>query len=196
MPLCGSSSGCGCAVTSVAADSGEIDGQFPTITVDGNGTHISPWLLELNENWAGAVVDAIEANATEIDTRGIVARVLGPGADQLISATAVTDVTGVSVTWTADPTRLYRCALNINLGKTTTDIVQMYLRNAANGILTLRSEYMTNGYYSAVVLDHFLTGVTGSQTVKASLSTASGSVTTVGTFSRNAVLYVEDMGPA
>ena len=56
MPLCGSSF-CGCAITSVpvAAGDGYIDGAYPTITVDGNGTGASPWVLSLNDEWASAV---------------------------------------------------------------------------------------------------------------------------------------------
>ncbi|WP_373070181.1 hypothetical protein [Gemmatimonas sp.] len=53
MPLCGSST-CGCAVTSTPATSGAINGFFPSITVAGNGTPVSPWLFNLNPDWAGA----------------------------------------------------------------------------------------------------------------------------------------------
>jgi hypothetical protein len=54
MPLCGSSS-CGCAVVSVPATSGAINGALPAIDVAGNGAPTSPWNLTLNDEWAAAL---------------------------------------------------------------------------------------------------------------------------------------------
>ena len=62
MPLCGTANGCGCAVTSAPAGSGEIDGFYPSITVDGSGTPASPWIFNLDEDWASEVADALNAS--------------------------------------------------------------------------------------------------------------------------------------
>jgi hypothetical protein len=58
MPLCGSSR-CGCALVSVPAASGAIDGFLPTIDVAGNGTPASPWNLTLNDDWVAAMVEDV-----------------------------------------------------------------------------------------------------------------------------------------
>ena len=58
--LCGSSF-CGCAIVSVPAASGAINGALPTIDVAGNGTSASPWNLTLNSQWV-AEVAAVAGN--------------------------------------------------------------------------------------------------------------------------------------
>lgn len=57
MPLCGATV-CGCAVSSVPAVSGELNGHLPTIDVAGNGTTISPWNLTINDEWVVALIEA------------------------------------------------------------------------------------------------------------------------------------------
>jgi hypothetical protein len=59
MPLCGSQIACGCALSSIPSEDSEIGGAFPTITVDGAGTALSPWLLSVNPEWTDAVVDGL-----------------------------------------------------------------------------------------------------------------------------------------
>jgi len=68
MPLCGATV-CGCAVTSVPATVGELDGFLPTIDVAGNGTTISPWNFTLNDDWilaflARVLPEIVETAAT------------------------------------------------------------------------------------------------------------------------------------
>lgn len=71
MPLCGSDRTCGCAVTSTAATSGEIDGNYPTINVSGGGSPGSPWNFSLDTGWASAVAGYgadITTNTADIAT--------------------------------------------------------------------------------------------------------------------------------
>lgn len=67
MPLCGSSY-CGCALVSVAATSGTINGDLPTIDVAGSGTPGSPWNLTLNDEWADEVANAINGMVAGVHT--------------------------------------------------------------------------------------------------------------------------------
>lgn len=52
---------CGCALTSTPADSGEINGYFPTINVLGSGQPGDPWNLTLDGGWAAQVANSIGA---------------------------------------------------------------------------------------------------------------------------------------
>lgn len=58
MPLCGSDSGCSCALSSAPALTGAVDGELPTITVSGTGVGADPWQIALNPDWAAAVAAA------------------------------------------------------------------------------------------------------------------------------------------
>jgi len=62
---------CGCAIVSVPATAGDIDGHFPTIDVAGNGTTASPWNLTINDEWAGSVVGGLlVAQGDIVDLQG------------------------------------------------------------------------------------------------------------------------------
>lgn len=60
--LCGTTPNCGCSMSTVAATTGTVGGQLPTITVTGNGNTV-PWAMSLNTAWASAVVTAALALA-------------------------------------------------------------------------------------------------------------------------------------
>jgi hypothetical protein len=65
MPLCGSQRACGCAISSTAATSAEINGDYPTIGVSGAGTGPSPWIMSLDTNWATEVATAVNTFNTQ-----------------------------------------------------------------------------------------------------------------------------------
>lgn len=58
--LCGSGRSCGCAITTVPATGGSINGHYPTIDVIGGGGVDNPWKLTLNPNWVDAVTELMD----------------------------------------------------------------------------------------------------------------------------------------
>lgn len=109
----------------------------------------------------------------------------------------VADITGLSVAWTAVSTRLYKVSLNVVLQKlTTANAVTAYITNAANvGVIARSTTLAINDLYT-LHAEWIETGLSGAQTRKARVETASGTVTVVNSFSRNGILTVEDIGPA
>lgn len=118
------------------------------------------------------------------------------GADQAGIA-AITDITGATVTWTADATRIYKLTLNVNLQKlTTANNVSTYITDGSNNVKIARSTTMAINDVIAVPLVWTESGISGSQTRKGRVETATGTVTVTNTFTRNAIMMVEDIGPA
>lgn len=118
------------------------------------------------------------------------------GSDQTGIST-IADVTGVTTTWTAVSTRLYRVSINICVTKVTTaNAVTLYATTAANATVLARSATLAINDLYTFHLDWIETGLSGAQTRKARLETATGTVTAVNSFSRNAIITVEDVGPA
>lgn len=119
-----------------------------------------------------------------------------PGADQTGIA-AVADITGLSVTWTADSTRLYKTTINVNYAKATTaNFASLHFTTGANAVILSRSTYMQIADYFTVELTWIEAGLSGSQTRKARADCTSGTLTVVNSFSRSGTIIVEDIGPA
>lgn len=59
MTLCGSSS-CGCALVAARATSGDVEGEFPTITIDGSGEIGNAWNVRPSDPWAAVIAGRIE----------------------------------------------------------------------------------------------------------------------------------------
>jgi hypothetical protein len=118
------------------------------------------------------------------------------GSDQTGIST-IADITGATVTWTADSTRIYKMTLNVNVQKiTTANSITTYLTNGSNGTVLARSTTLAINDLADIILVWTESGLSGSTTRKGRIETASGTVTVVNSFSRNAILVVEDIGPA
>lgn len=118
------------------------------------------------------------------------------GTDQTGIA-AVADVTGVSATWTAGSTRQYRVSVNMVIQKlTTANAVTAYITTAANATIIARSTTLAINDLYTLHMEWVETGISGAQTRKARIETATGTVTVVNSFSRSAIITVEDIGPA
>jgi hypothetical protein len=186
MPLCGSST-CGCAIVSVPAATGAINGHLPTIDVAGNGTTASPWNLTLNDEWAAALPKGTLDYASVTANQG--------------SITTIVDLTGMTVTFTASPERLYRIVASALPQSTVAgDSAALSIATSANVQVQRRdtgalANANVPGGVSAEIL---LTGLSGSVTYKARMARQFGS----GTITANAVatvpmlMYVEDVGLA
>lgn len=118
------------------------------------------------------------------------------GSDQSgISTTA--DITGVSVTWTADSSRIYKMSLSVNIQKlTTANTVATYITTGANAAVIARSTTLAINDLFPLHFEWTESGLSGTTTRKARIETATGTVSVINSFSRNAILIVEDVGPA
>lgn len=90
--------------------------------------------------------------------------------------TTLADVTGLSVTWTADASRKY--LVNVHymlLSNTNNTFGNVWIRNASNTQLSVNTVYLANASFAAGgVLTHRMTGISGSYTVKVSIDNAGG----------------------
>lgn len=147
---------------------------------------------------SGQVPTAAELNAITTDINAVVRAwyATAGGIDQT-GISAVADATGYSVTWTADPTRLYRIHCTMCIQKVTTaNAVTAYITDASNTGIQASSVTLAINDLAMVVISKVQTGLSGSTTRKIRLETASGTVSVVNSFSRNGQLIVEDIGPA
>ena len=117
-----------------------------------------------------------------------------PNADTSIPGGFVmTDVAGLSVTFTADPTRRYKTTLSLNLRKdTAAGSMWSQIRSAASANLGERTSYTpTAGTQMQSTVIAIESGLSGTQTRKGSCScdAAAGTV-----FSAGSLIVVEDIG--
>jgi len=154
---------------------------------------------------AGANAIRDLALALDAQTPRIVGRVFGPGADQNIPANSATiDVTGMTLTWTAVAGRRYRLVWNTNvttLGASAAGTLA-FTNQAGSGYIA--------GSYRSIVLDHSGSMIiahvetvedfpTGGSVTRKCIATANtspgGELILIGTYTRNPIFYVEDVGP-
>jgi hypothetical protein len=121
MALCGSLR-CGCGITSTPAVEGALDGELPSILVEGSGEAGDPWNLMLNDGWAAAVINHINAADTDIT-----AAELAIGAAELDIAALETDVAALTASWISYSPTLS----NITIGNGTQ--THRYLRFGPTG---------------------------------------------------------------
>ena len=113
--------------------------------------------------------------------------------------TALADLTGLSVTWTAVTSRRYRLSFSgqaVNsTGSTMCDYV---IATSANVQVVLRSHFMVSGGITpnGVGAEVYLTGLSGSVTYKVRASSPSGALQISASATSPAFFTVEDIGPA
>lgn len=115
---------------------------------------------------------------------------------------SVADITGLTVTWDADPTREYRLSGHIELASTNVlDVMVAYISTAAGGQLT-RSTFplmqVAGSLATTFPLEVYERGLTGPQTRKVQAIRAIGAGTGFmeAGAGRAAILMVEDVGLA
>jgi hypothetical protein len=141
---------------------------------------------------AGAVFTADQANRFPRGVVGVSQKVT----DQNVTAEA--DVSGLSVTWTAEANRVYKFTLTMNAFAASASNLTVYLNDNSTNIRELL-EGIAAGTPSFVSFAFYVTGITaGSKTYKIR-SSATSSTTLYGTTARAtlvAQLIVEDIGPS
>lgn len=127
-------------------------------------------------------------------------QVLGAKTTAQGSITTVTDITGLTATWTADATRLYRISWKfLVIGTATNDIAAIYLTDAGGtqfdrALVHIPTVVSGSGYVSAHG-EHYVTGLSGSVTRKLRLerNVGSGTLTAYASGNEPAWLVVEDI---
>lgn len=150
-------------------------------------------------------LDVVETDLASIDTRLIVNENLGVMGRATKTAnqgsiTTIADVTGLSVTFNATTTRLYKMtAKGLILSSTLDDVCQMAITDSSNnivawGAMTSRS----TGFGADITAMALVSGISGSVTykVRAARQGGAGTVTFVSGTTNPAYLIVEDIGLA
>ena len=127
---------------------------------------------------------------------GLVApSVILTGAGQTIPASAVTDVTGLTLTFLRRADRRYVARWTLQLQQQTAAAVpNIYLMDGGNATFTFRGLTMVAAQYFAVSDFYEVSGAAGTVTVKVRANTPSGSLLIANGGSAS-VLLVEDVGP-
>ena len=124
------------------------------------------------------------------------------GSSILVNDKAYTTIedSGLTVTWTADSTRLYKLSFYGVVDQTVAALVQYYITNSANTALTeITTKTKTSSEIFTLSAFGLVTGLSGSVTYKVRMETNAGTGTLFGGNTRVALaarLLVEDIGPA
>lgn len=117
--------------------------------------------------------------------------------------TSITDLTSLTVTWTALTDRRYRTTLTLEINGTAAgDLAIVYITDASNTVIrrrVLTVPALTAGVgYGALQVSVVETGLSGSVTRKARLerNSGAGSVSSYAASTSPAQIVVEDIGPA
>jgi hypothetical protein len=124
---------------------------------------------------------------------GVMGYDVGSTSDQT-GISSVTDITGLSVTFTAVSTRLYIAVLTVCVSQQTSGgAVDLYLRDGASATVHRTTATLATNDAATIQICWPETGLSGSTTRKGSVSTSAGTMTVVGNASRNASLIIYDL---
>lgn len=117
-----------------------------------------------------------------------------PSADQSGIGATMTDITGMSVTWTADPTRRYMTTMILTCYPSTGPASIVAQIANASGTLVRRAftTVPTANYYADMVVVAVETGLSGPQTRKGQINVSAGTLT-VYAATTTAIIIVEDV---
>tara|TARA_R110000868_G_scaffold366734_2_gene629649 strand:+ start:3636 stop:4094 length:459 start_codon:yes stop_codon:yes gene_type:complete len=141
---------------------------------------------------SGQILTAQQANNWP---RGVMGYYISTGNSAISTTTA--DVTGTSITFTAEANRLYRatfiCDFTLN---TANSITGFYIADSANNLLqSIADTVSTANGFSQVTLQLLFTASAGSVTRKVRCDTSAGSGSVRGTSGAVYMFSIEDMGP-
>tara|TARA_R110000868_G_scaffold304656_2_gene565774 strand:+ start:1579 stop:2037 length:459 start_codon:yes stop_codon:yes gene_type:complete len=146
-----------------------------------------------NTNFSsGQILTAQQANNWP---RGVMGYYISTGNSSISTTTA--DVTGTSITFTAEANRLYRatfiCDFTLN---TANSITGFYIADGSNTLLqSIADTVSTANGFSQVTLQLLFTASAGSVTRKVRCDTSAGSGSVRGTSGAVYMFSIEDMGP-
>lgn len=126
---------------------------------------------------------------------GVMGYVVSSTADSGIST--VTDITGLTVTWTAEAARLYKITVFVQvLQSSSTGLAVVTITDGSNTQKAAAGRTLGAAEYGAMNLTLLETGLSGSTTRKARLTTDAGTVETIGDANDHPLIIVEDVGIA
>ena len=151
-----------------------------------------------NTNFSsGAVLTAAQQNRFPRGVMGAVYRTAG----NVAITNVVGDITGMTVTFTAEASRTYKATWTVTGPKDTANgWVAAYLTNSANTIFG--AVYQTgfivlgSGYVNLSGITYFSNLTAGSQTLKLRAQAESNSATILASGTNPCVLMIEDCGPS
>lgn len=144
---------------------------------------------------AGAVLTAAQQNRFPRGVMGYVSRTAG---DVTLSTSAVTDLTGMTTTFTAVANRAYKVTFQALFKKETNNgYPDLYITDGANNIKTNVFQHITPNTFASIVMVCVIPDFTaGSQTVKVRGFSSSVNTIMLANSLQVATLIVEDMGPS
>jgi hypothetical protein len=112
--------------------------------------------------------------------------------------TATADVTGASITWTAEANRLYRALFVCDYSITNASgLAGLYLTDSSNNIIqAIAATTANNNGFNQMTLQFLFTVSAGSVTRKIRSDVSAGTGTIRGTSGAVYMFSIEDMGPA
>jgi hypothetical protein len=112
--------------------------------------------------------------------------------------TSETNVTGVSVTFTADSTRIYKTTIfsSTVLQNTAQGYPTLIIADGANAQKTFGQVLLAPGFQAPLIATITETGLSGSTTRKGRASTTAGTLTLGATATSPMFIVVEDIGQA
>ncbi len=146
---------------------------------------------------SGAVLTAAQQNRFPRGVMGAVYRTAG----NVAVTTTQADVTGVTVTFTAEASRTYKATWTVTgLKDTANGWVGAFLANSSNTIFG--AVYQTcfivagGGYFNLSGITYFSNLTAGSQTIKLRTQAENNGATILASGSNPCVLMIEDCGPS
>lgn len=141
---------------------------------------------------AGNVLTADQMNRLPWGVIGV-AQVTSPQT----GITAVADVTGLTITWTASSSRIYKISFHILVQKVSAaGLVWLRLTDSSNVQKASSLQTLSAADYGQGSLVYYETGLSGSVTRKVRAEASAGSVTADAAANTPMVFMVEDIGQA
>jgi hypothetical protein len=143
-----------------------------------------------------AEVEAIDARLVTLDNQGLVVRASKTANQTTI--TTIVDVSGLSVTFTATASRLYKIeAQGLMFSSAADNLCQLTIADSANAVVaTAATMSRSTTLGTTIRATGFLSGISGSVTykVRAARLSGAGNLTFVASATSPGLLWVEDVG--
>lgn len=150
--------------------------------------------MPARHNW----VDGDALTSTRLNAFGhLISYVNGSTSDQTGIGASATDVTGLSITWTAESGRLYLIVASVAVQQLTANgNATVTITDGAGTVAARRNVTLGTNEYDTVWVPEFKTGLAGSVTRKVRAFTSSGSLTVQGAGQTYGSFAVLDLGNA
>jgi hypothetical protein len=127
---------------------------------------------------------------------GVAGYVKGTGGN-FTANTTTTDVTGLTVSWTAVSGRLYQVDFSVQARKLGgTGFIEFIVANSANTVIYDFFDSVADNDYQSFSWSGVLTGLSGAQTIKIRALTGAGTATVYSSSANPSSLVIKDIGLA